>query len=113
MAATPGTVRTGSGAEFAVWNELWPVFEGLANHFECDPHTGNLSVSGLFVLVYSCSTLLSQTLTTLTCSSAANIFLLVRQLCSPLCLEISTKTAIVSRLRNLPRAENALTKVHA
>jgi hypothetical protein len=51
IAITPGALRTGSGVEFAVWNELWPVFEGLANHFECDPHTGNLSVSGSLCLV--------------------------------------------------------------
>ena len=45
--AATGTVRIGSGAEFTAWNELWPMFEGLANHFETDPQTGNLSVSAL------------------------------------------------------------------
>ena len=40
-----GTGRVGYMEEITVWNELWPVFEGLMNGFEAETQTGNLSVS--------------------------------------------------------------------
>jgi hypothetical protein len=51
---TPGPLRIGNVAEIAVWNELWPVFEGLVDRFETDPQTGNLSVSEMRLCICVC-----------------------------------------------------------
>jgi hypothetical protein len=44
--AGPGTPHNiGNVAEITVWNELWPVFEGLMEYFEGEAQTGTVSVS--------------------------------------------------------------------
>ncbi|KAG6879986.1 hypothetical protein C0992_008579 [Termitomyces sp. T32_za158] len=68
----------------AVWNELWPPFEGLIDQFELD-------LGGALYL----------TAGTLVISSVAELFIFLRTLHTPIALDVSVHITTLNRLRQL------------
>ncbi|KAG6890677.1 hypothetical protein C0995_005049 [Termitomyces sp. Mi166 len=68
----------------AVWNELWPPFEGLIHQFELDLGGTLYLAIGTFVL-----------------SSVAELFTFMRTLHTPIVLDVSTHITTLNRLRQL------------
>ncbi|KAG6900874.1 hypothetical protein C0993_009992 [Termitomyces sp. T159_Od127] len=69
---------------WAVWNELWPPFEGLIDQFELDPGGALYLTAGTLVL-----------------SSVAELFIFLRTLHTQIALDVSVHITTLNRLRQL------------
>uniref|UniRef100_A0A8H8CNC3 Phorbol-ester/DAG-type domain-containing protein n=1 Tax=Psilocybe cubensis TaxID=181762 RepID=A0A8H8CNC3_PSICU len=84
-------VQGGETVVYAVWNELWPGFEGFLGVLETEAQVG-----------------LYPTLTSLACTSVAELLLYVHALKSSLALDTASHTIILNRLRSLARGDSLL-----
>ncbi|KIY43409.1 hypothetical protein FISHEDRAFT_10379, partial [Fistulina hepatica ATCC 64428] len=94
MLAMKKSVREETGNEVAmmVWNELWPPFENVVRVFEAQVQSG-----------------LSVTLSSLTWSTIADLFIFLRSVRSPVAMQMSSHIATLNRLRNLGGQRDAAT----